>query len=444
MTHRLNILILYVSNQYPMRATLWDQLYCFRRYSNHNCFYLNFSVRQVPWYLKKIKFDLIVFGTMFLATRVVGEWFKDPRKRALPLKSFDALRIAFPQDEYLATDALSEFINEFSIDRVFSLAPESEWPKIYDRLDTTRVKLSSVLPGYLDDETVARIEDLARESATRDIDIGYRTWRAAPNLGRHGFLRQEIAEVFQAGASKHNLKTDISTRMEDTLWADSWYKFLLRCKYTISVEGGASVLDRDGSIKQLTDAYLAEHADASFAEVERACFPGRDGELRYVAISPRHLEACATRTCQVLIEGEYNHILMPGRHYVELKRDFSNLEDVLEIIRQDKVREEITGNAYRDIVAPGNYTYRGFVDQVLRESVAGLPAESSSKNSLLTTVIYQWMRVSDFLAWVQIALSLYELRAQARGKIRRLLVRLFSEGKVAALLRRFRRRNASC
>jgi hypothetical protein len=73
MSRRLNILILYVSNQYPMRATLWDQLYCFRRYSDHNCFYLNFTVRRVPWYLKHVKFDLIVFGTLFLATRAVAQ-----------------------------------------------------------------------------------------------------------------------------------------------------------------------------------------------------------------------------------------------------------------------------------------------------------------------------------------------------------------------------------
>ena len=120
MSRRLNILILYVSNQYPMRATLWDQLYCFRHYSNHNCFYLNFSVRRVPWYLRKIKFDLIVFGTMFLATRVVDEWFRDPRERALPLKSFDALKVAFPQDEYLATDALHRHVgSDLPARRVF-------------------------------------------------------------------------------------------------------------------------------------------------------------------------------------------------------------------------------------------------------------------------------------------------------------------------------------
>jgi hypothetical protein len=438
MSRRLNILILYVSNQYPMRATLWDQLYCFRRYSDHNCFYLNFTVRRVPWYLKHVKFDLIVFGTLFLATRAVAEWFSDPRERARPLKSFDAVKIAFPQDEYLCSDVLADFINEFSIERVFTLAPKTEWPKIYDRIDTARVKLSRVLPGYLDDGTVERIEGLAPAGAPRDIDLGYRTFRAAPNLGRHGFLRQQIAEVFQAEAPKHNLQTDISTRKEDTLWADAWYKFLLRCKYTISVEGGATVLDRDGSIQRRTQSYFAEHPNASFEEVERACFPGLDGGLRYMAISPRHLEACATRTCQVLVEGKYNDVLVPGRHYLELKRDFSNLEQVLEAIKRDDLRQEITEQAFRDIVASGNYTYRSFVEHVLGEAVPEAEQDSLESSGLSTALIYQWMRLSDFIAWVQVALNLYSFGAQLRNKTRRLLAALVSEETVVSLLRRFR------
>jgi len=438
MGRRLNILILYVSNQYPMRATLWDQLYCFRQYSDHNCFYLNFTVRRVPWYLKHVKFDLIVFGTLFMATRVFDEWFSDPRERARLLKSFAGVKIAFPQDEYLRTDVLADFINEFSIDWVFSLSPKSEWPKIYDSVDPAKVKLSQVLAGYLDDDTVERIEGLAREGAPRDIDLGYHTFRAAPNLGRHGFLRQQIAEVFQAEAPKHNLQIDISTRKEDTLWADAWYKFLLRCKYTISVEGGATVLDRDGSIQRRTQSYLTDHPDASFEEVERECFPGRDGGLRYVAISPRHLEACATRTCQVLVEGTYNDVLVAGRHYLELKRDFSNLEQVLDAIKQDTLRQEITEQAFHDVVASGNYTYRSFVEHVLRETVPEAQQDSIESSGLSTALIYQWMRVSDFIAWVQVALNLYSFGAQLRNKTRRLLAALFSEETVVSLLRKFR------
>jgi hypothetical protein len=208
-----------------MRATLWDQLYCFRRYSDHNCFYLNFTVRQVPWYLKHVKFDLIVFGTLFMATRATDEWFSDPRARAQPLKSFDAVKIVFPQDEYLRTDVLADFINEFSLDWVFSLLSPIRMAEDLRFGRHHKGKLSHVLAGYLDDSTVERIERLVQEGAPRDIDLGYRTWRAAPNLGRHGFLRQQIAEVFQAEAPKHNLQTDISTRKEDTLWADAWYKF---------------------------------------------------------------------------------------------------------------------------------------------------------------------------------------------------------------------------
>jgi hypothetical protein len=438
MGRRLNILILYVSNQYPLRVTLWDQLYSFRRYSDHNCFYLNFTVRRVPWYLKYVKFDLIVFAHLFLSTRVVKEWFEEPLKRAQEVKSIDAVKIVFPQDEYLCTDVLQDFITEFDIDCIFSLAPKSEWPKIYDRIDPANVKISNVLAGYLDDSTLSRIDRLAREAPPRDLDIGYRTWRAAPNLGRHGFLRQEIADVFQERTPQHNLRIDISTRREDTLVGDDWYRFLLRCKYAISVEGGASILDRDGSIQRKTEDYLSQKPDASFDEVESACFPALDGGLRYVAISPRHLEACATRTCQVLVEGEYDGVLVPNRHYLELKRDFSNIESILEAIKRDDLRDEITENAYRDIVESGRYTNRSFVELVLRQSIPDLEEGSVEGSGWLSALIYRWMRLSDAIGWVQVALNLYSFGAQARNKSRRLLVALFSEETVASLIRRFR------
>jgi hypothetical protein len=421
---RLNILIVYVMNKYPMRATLWDQLYCFRRYSDHNCFYLNLSVRRAGWYLKTIKFDLIIFGTLFLANRMAAEWFEPALNKARALKSLNAVKVVFPQDEHAYTEPLSEFIREFDIDCVFSVAPESEWPLIYESTDRTKTKLFSVLTGYLDDQTIARVKLLGKDVKSRDIDLGYRTWRAIPSLGRHGFLRQQIAELFQDQAPARGLITDISTRREDTLWGDAWYKFLLRCKYTMSVEGGASVLDRDGAIQRKTEAYLEQHPRATFAEVEEACFPGLDGKLHYAAISPRHLEACATRTCQILVEGKYNDVLVAGRHYIELKRDFSNLDQVLDAMRQDHLRHEINECAYREIVDSGRYTYRSYVDSVLRQSVPEYGAESVARPFIWNSLVYQWMRLSDFLSWVQIALHLNSFGARVKGKLRRVLERV--------------------
>src|SRR5687768_14791985 len=120
---RLNILIVYVMNKYPMRATLWDQLYCFRRYSHHNCFYLNLSVRSAGWYLNMVKFDLIIFGTLFLANRMVPEWFTPVLDKARALKSLNAVKIVFPQDEHAHTHVLCDFIREFDINYIFSVAP---------------------------------------------------------------------------------------------------------------------------------------------------------------------------------------------------------------------------------------------------------------------------------------------------------------------------------
>jgi hypothetical protein len=438
---KYNILIIHVMNKHTMRATLWDQLYSFRRYSNHNCYYLNLSIRSVPWYLKKIKIDLIVFGTIFLANRVVADWFEPLLEKARPLKSINAVKTAFPQDEHSHTEVLSSFIKEFGIDNVFSVAPESEWPQIYESIDFDRVKFFNVLTGYLDNATVSRIDKLAAAEQVRDIDLGYRTWRAAPNLGRHGFLRQQIADLFQEKAPMMGLKTDISTRREDTIWGDEWYEFLLNCKYTMSVEGGASILDRDGAIGRETSEYLKIHPEASFEEVEQACFPGLDGALNYVALSPRHLEACATRTCQILVEGKYNGVLKAGRHYIELKSNFGNIDQVLEAIKQDHLREEITERAYQEIVASERYTYKSYVDFVLEKSLPGFESEKArAPSSGWNTLVYYWMRVSDFVSWVQIRLSLHSFVAQFKEKLYKGLLSFFSEETVVSLIGRVRQR----
>jgi hypothetical protein len=159
--------------------------------------------------------------------------------------------------------------------------------------------------------------------------------------------------------------------------------------------------------------------------------------LHYVAISPRHLEACATRTCQVLVEGEYNGVLIAGRHYLELKRDFRNLEELLGTIKEDRLREQIVANAYRDVVESGKYTYRAYVDLILREALPQVEKASvGAERTFLTWLIHEWMRASDYLGWIQVALSLHAFRAQARNKLRRLMVALLSEEKVLSLLKR--------
>lgn len=402
----LDILIVYSSITYPLRTTSRDNVYSFRNYTGYRCYYLNMGFGKVPWYVSKIKFDLILFHDLFVCERWAGEsFFKKLLKRSERLKHIAAAKVVVPQDEFIYSDLLCDFINDFNITSVFSVSPQSEWKKIYNTVDFNKVKFFLVLTGYLDDKTINRINNMADNlSLERSIDIGYRAKYHNAWIGRHGMLKSIIADIFQSEAPQRGLNVDISMRPEDTKIGDDWYNFLLSCKYTIGVEGGASILDHDGSIMKKTDKYIAEHPEASFEEIESACFPNRDGELALFAISPRHLEACATRTCQVLIEGDYNGILTANKHYIELKKDFSNLKEVLNLLEKDQIRDKIVEQAYQDIVNSDLYKYGYFANYVIDHSLPS--SEMQEKDALSTAVnrfLYSWMLISDKINWMQLA-----------------------------------------
>jgi hypothetical protein len=399
---RLNILVLYEAISHPLRTTIKDHLYSFARHSGHRCFYLNLAFRKVSPSLARLPFDLIIFHTTFLSSRAWNpQYFRQQADKIRALSDHPATKVALPQDEFLNTDLLCEFINRFGVTHVFSVLRESEWRNVYRTVDHDAVSFHRVLTGYLEAETLARIRELAGAAPSRSIDIGYRAWRAAPWLGSHGALKVRIADAFSEAAPRKGLTTDISTREKDTLPGDRWYEFLLKCRYTIGVEGGAGILDRDGSIRRRTEEFMRRFPDADFAQIEARCFPGLDGTAQLQMLSPRHLEACATRTCQVLIEGEYNQVLEAGRHYISLRRDLGNLEEVLGLLKEDSVRTEITERAYRDVVESGRYTYEAFARRVVSEALGGTKPHERA----IPTCKWTCARLADRLSWLRPALQ---------------------------------------
>jgi len=397
-----NILIVHCYHgEYPIRTTSRDWLLSFERYSGHRCFYLNLAFSGIPWYVSKIKWDLIIFPHLFTSERWGRINFRSLIKKAQPLKKIDAVKILFNQDEFFYTNVLSDFINEFDIGFVFTCARESEWRKIYPTVDFKKVRFQTILTGYLEEDTIEKIRVLSGSVPDRIYDVGYRASRALPSWGRHGALKTLVAEKFQnAITPEDQLKINISLRREDTFLGDDWYKFLLQCKYTLGVEGGSSILDADGTLMKKTEEYSKNYPEATFEEIESACFPGADGALNLFALSPRHLEACATKTCQILIEGQYNGILIPGIHYIELKKDFSNLDTVIRLIKEDKNRQEIIDRAFRDIVESGKYTYRSFVTFVLETTLGNVQYSEPSKNDVSMKFYIRYNQVSESMKWM--------------------------------------------
>lgn len=412
-----SILVLYHSRQAPVRSAIADHLFSFRRYAGRPCIYLNMAVRSVPAWIGRLDIDLVVLHTILLSDRWNPDEFRDVVARMRHLRRIRAPRVAIPQDEFVYTDLLVEVLDETGVDHVFTCAPEDDWQKLYGPLIDKGVGMTRVLPGYLEPSTVHRIQTLARDVPTRDIDIGYRAWKPKPWLGRHGMLKGWIAEAVAAEGRRAGLRIDISTEDRDTLLGDAWYRFLLRSRYTIGVESGAGILDRDGRIRSCADAYMADHPTASFEEVEAHCFPGRDGGLNLRTISPRHLEAAATRTPQILVEGTYNGVLEAGTHYIPLRADFADLPDIVDRIAAGADDTGVADRAYEDLVASGAYGYEAFVQTILR-AVEPEPAAVPPRQGILLRGLSAWEHSIDGPSWGWVRIR-QRLRPMAREVLRR-------------------------
>lgn len=393
-----SILVLYHAARAPLRRTIADHLNSIRRYSGRRCIYINLAMRPVPRWIHRLDIGLVVFHTTLLATRWSPESLLRVGRRMGPIQALACPRIAIPQDEFLNTDVLVDFLRDFKVNHVLTCAPPEEWETIYGPLMSSGVSMTRVLTGYLEPRTVRRINDLANKAPERDIDIGYRSWRPEPWLGRHGMLKGWIADRFAEEGRLRSLRVDISMNPADTLLGDAWNRFLLRCRFTIGVEGGASILDRDGQIRARVIEYMTEHPEAPFEEIERACFPGLDGTFNLRAISPRHLEACATRTPQILIEGSYNGVLEPWTHYVPLRSDFSNIGEAFAEIEHGERATQMADRAYRDVVASGLHTYESFVSSLLATAAMPTPRRRASTTATVRAIT-AWGRATELLSW---------------------------------------------
>src|SRR4051812_8284930 len=99
-----NVLVVYAQLTHPLRSTVEDHLYAFRRYSKRRVFYVNARAQDVPEHVLRRRYDLIVFHTSFLAHRWLPQLFTAVCDRAEPLKRLSGIRVALPQDEFLRTN----------------------------------------------------------------------------------------------------------------------------------------------------------------------------------------------------------------------------------------------------------------------------------------------------------------------------------------------------
>jgi hypothetical protein len=312
---------------------------------------------EPPRRIRGLEFDGVVLHTTFLCERW-SDQFADVRRRYAWLSDVPCTKVALPQDEYDHSEVLDEWLSELGVSDVFTVLGEDVRPVLYPTLHE-RAHFHPALTGYIDDAMASYCAAHLRPTSDRAFDIVYRATRLPYWFGSHGQLKHKIAEIVGERLVAHDLRADISTEWDDTIFGDAWSDFLMSGRAIIGAESGSSVLDRRGEIQSRIRTLLAEQPALSFEEVGRELPEGWDS-CRFFAISPRHLEAVVTKTAQVLVEGTYSGVLEAERHYIPLRPDFSNLDDVLERLHDHRLLQETADRAYEEIYVGGAYRYSDF------------------------------------------------------------------------------------
>lgn len=373
--------ILFLCDYRPYDAAMvTDHINAFYKYSKHNLFFYSGLVSNggdFPADFELDSYDAVVihYSIYINSSGYLSE--KSKRK----LASFSGKKILFIQDEYRLVALTVEQIALLNIDLVLSCVPEQSIPCIYSPHLLPNTKVVNVLTGAVSEDLIIQ---QPIPLAKRHFDVSYRGRKYPLWHGRLGLEKWQIADGFNKYAKKYNLKTSISYSEEDRLYGARWMHLIQNSRAVLGVESGASVFDFTGEIsaKVETLEYLLGN-DVVYQDARANYFAEYEDKYGLEQISPRIFEAMALRTLCILFEGNYSGILKPWRHYVPLKKDFSNIEEVVLVLKDNKKCAEIIANAYAEIAINPKFSYKKLVedfDLLVNDLFKTSPVSVSEKN----------------------------------------------------------------
>ena len=336
-------------------STVTDHLDAFVNFSRHRVTQLSF-LRRLPSRLQLERFDVVVIHYS-IAVGYLRDHYINAEAQAR-IRDFNGLKVVFIQDEYRSVHSVWESLKNLRADILFTCVPESEIEKVYPDGVLPRVTKINTLTGYVPENLVSR---MPQKIVDRPIDVGYRSRKPPFWLGRLGNEKREIASTFIVRGKDTRLQMDISCEESDRIYGEKWIDFVSSCKVMLGVESGASVFDFTGGIQKTVDKYMAVNPSADFERVHEEFLQPYEGRIRLNQISPRCFEAAALGTVMVLFEGEYSGVLKPGRHYIPLKKDFSNFNQVVELLKDNDALQEMADRTRQEVALNPLYSYQSFI-----------------------------------------------------------------------------------
>ena len=358
-------------------AMVIDHIQSFSRFSCHDVFVhkkLVHNQGELENDLNLNWFDVIVVHYSIF----IGVDAYLSRRSKARLKASRGLKVVFLQDEYRFVQRSIDGLVAVDAHVVFTCVPERSIDKVYNDprlVDTTFVNtLTGYVSGYL-------INLPPIELKKRKYDVSYRG-RCYPDWhGAMGLEKCEIGKKFLKMTRGSGLKTNISVKERRRVYGAAWIRLIQQSRAVLGVESGSSVFDFFGIISAKTETKrdLLGRKGVSYEILREQYFAEVENAIDLAQISPRIFEAIALRTLCILYEGEYSGLLKPYEHYLPLKKNFSNIDEIISRLNDTVYVSEVIANAYAEIAHDPSLSYASFVskfDEVIeRESLRNIPVE---------------------------------------------------------------------
>lgn len=344
----LTVLVLY-DDRALATCYVREHLESLQHHSRHAVFFASAGQRRT------LRFGLEAFDAVVLhfSIRLAFAWHLAPTY-AEAVRRFAGAKLAMIQDEYDSPKQACRWIRDLGIRCVFTTTRAEDRDMFYPRDEVGDVEFVQVLTGYVPEVLERRSTEALRD---RPILVGYRGRELPYWYGRLGREKQVIGEQVRRACERRGMPCDIAWDEERRIAGEAWWEFLARCRVMLGTESGANVVDWDGSLKLRVEQAQRENPCLDFETAFASIVAPHEGRVRMNQVPPKVFEAVALRTALVLFEGEYSGVLTPETHYIPLRKDFANLEDVLDRVGDTAALEAMVERAHRDIVRSGRYAY---------------------------------------------------------------------------------------
>jgi len=350
----LKILLLYDPNSIHV-STLKEHLESFSRFSCNYVFYAA-ATQNAICSTNLSTFDVLI---VHYSVRVnIPNHLSSSYSEAL--KKSSSFKVLFIQDEYDTTETARTWIEDIGIHAVFTCVPQEYIEAIYPTNRFKDVEFIQTLTGWVPAHLEKRIK--SQSIYERKYEIGYRG-RSLPywygNLGQEKLM---IGKNMRLVCEQRGIKADIEWADEKRIYSEQWYDFLSNCKATLGTESGSNIFDEYGEIRKNIENALEGNPFISYEEIYDKYLAEYEGQIIMNQISPKIFEAIALKTALILFEGRYSGVIEPDIHYIVLKKDFSNIDEVLSKLKDNSYIKRITNRAYVDVIESGKYAYKKFIN----------------------------------------------------------------------------------